>query len=164
MRLFIVAIVMGFGTMGSFLRHLCLYGHGIRKDRAYDLFEGGAVGLDLLTLFSCTRGVGWARGGREAPVGPSWTVNPGLPLMIAVMVSLIISPFLATYWPEGEVDGLPSEGSRSWAVDAPVDLVLLHSLVVHPGCLKVLNLWCLHYHNIFPNTREPVSDYEKDQV
>jgi hypothetical protein len=113
----------------------------------------------LLTLFSCTRGVGWARGGREAPVGPSWTVNPGLPLMIAVMVSLIISPFLATYWPEGEVDGLPSEGSRSWAVDAPVDLVLLHSLVVHPGCLKVLNLWCLHYHNIFPNTREPVRTY-----
>ena len=74
---------------------------------------------DLACSRSSLARVAWdGRGVGVRPLlGPFWTVKPGLPLMIAVMVSLIISTFLASYWPEGELDGLPSEGSVSVTPD-----------------------------------------------
>jgi H+-transporting ATPase len=39
-----------------------------------------------------------------------WEVAPGKILLSAAMLSLIISTFLASFWPEGELDGLPVMG------------------------------------------------------
>jgi H+-transporting ATPase len=54
----------------------------------------------FLTLFSC-----------RTQDGFFWTVKPGKPLLAAVNISLIISSFLASFWPKGTLDGLPT-GSR----------------------------------------------------
>ncbi len=54
---------------------------------------------DFLTLFSC-----------RTQEGFFWTVPPGKPLMVAVIISLGISTGLASAWPKGHLDGLPVMG------------------------------------------------------
>jgi len=39
-----------------------------------------------------------------------WEVRPGFILLGAAMCSLVISTFLASFWPEGDLDGLPVKG------------------------------------------------------
>ena len=41
---------------------------------------------------------------------PGRTTRPSLILFTAASVSLIISTFLASFWPEGDLDGLPVKG------------------------------------------------------
>jgi H+-transporting ATPase len=168
-RLFIVAIVMGGVAMGS---SLLLLAAALDSNNPSGIFAG--MGLppmeygkivcmiylkvalsDFLTLFSC-----------RTQLGPFWTVKPGVPLMIAVMVSLVISTFLASYWPEGELDGLPVKGLA-------LGQYTLMPLWIWIYCIlwwfiqdfsKVSTFWFLNHYNIFPNTLAQVSDYVKDQV
>jgi H+-transporting ATPase len=110
---------------------------------------------DFLTLFSC-----------RTQLGPFWTVKPGVPLMIAVMVSLIISTFLASYWPEGELDGLPVKGLALGQYTLMPLWIWIYCIIwwFIQDALKVLTFSFLNHYNIFPNTLAQVSDYVKDQV
>ena len=168
-RLFIVAIVMGGVAMGS---SLLLLAAALDSNSPSGIFAG--MGLppmeygkivcmiylkvalsDFLTLFSC-----------RTQLGPFWTVKPGVPLMIAVMVSLIISTFLASYWPEGELDGLPVKGLALGQYTLMPLWIWIYCILwwFIQDALKVLTFWGLNHYNIFPNTLAQVSDYEKDQV
>jgi H+-transporting ATPase len=109
-RLFLVAVVMAAVAMGS---SLLLLGAALDSNNPEGTFAqigippmeyGKIVTMiylkvslsDFLTLFSCRT--------QELPF---WAVRPGKPLMVAVGVSLGISTLLATFWPEGNLDGLP---------------------------------------------------------
>jgi len=54
---------------------------------------------DFLTLFSA-----------RTQTDFFWEVRPGFILLGAAMCSLVISTFLASFWPEGDLDGLPVKG------------------------------------------------------
>jgi len=112
-RLFVVASVMAAVAMGS---SLLLLGAALDSNNPSGTFAqlglppmeyGKIVTMiylkvslsDFLTLFSCRT--------QECPF---WAMLPGKPLLGAVTVSLTISTLLATFWPEGSLDGLPVKG------------------------------------------------------
>ena len=109
-RLFLVGSVMAAVAMGS---SLLLLGAALDSNNPDGIFAqlgippmeyGKIITMiylkvslsDFLTLFSC-----------RTQDGFFWSVRPGLPLLAAVFVSLTISTLLATFWPEGNLDGLP---------------------------------------------------------
>ncbi|EKX32039.1 hypothetical protein GUITHDRAFT_82635 [Guillardia theta CCMP2712] len=112
-RLFVVAIVLAAVACGSSLLLLfCALDsnnpNGVFASMGIPPMEYGKIICmiylkvslsDFLTLFSCRT--------QEAPF---FSHTPGKPLMVAVVVSLTISTFLASYWPEGSLDGLPVMG------------------------------------------------------
>eukprot|EP00960_Hanusia_phi_P064836 765932-Hanusia_phi.AAC.1 len=112
-RLFVVAIVLAGVACGSSLLLLfCALDsnnpNGVFAGLGIPPMEYGKIICmiylkvslsDFLTLFSCRT--------QEAPF---FSHTPGKPLMVAVVVSLTISTFLASYWPEGNLDGLPVMG------------------------------------------------------
>lgn len=141
-RLFLVASVMAAVAMGS---SLLLLGAALDSNNPNGIFAGLGIPpveygkiitmiylkvslSDFLTLFSC-----------RTQESPFWGVPPGKPLLLAVSVSLTISTLLATFWPEGNLDGLPV------SIECPAaDLALSmgHLFNMHSEC-KLVADWSM---------------------
>ena len=112
-RLFLLATVLAGVAMGS---SLLLLGAALDSNSPSGIFSqlgippmeyGKIITMiylkvslsDFLTLFSC-----------RTQESPFWSIQPGKPLLIAVTISLSVSTILASFWPEGTLDGLPVKG------------------------------------------------------
>ena len=106
---------------------------------------------EFLTLFSC-----------RTQEGFFWTVPPGKPLLGAVFVSLLISSMLASFWPAGELEGLPVKGLALGACPLMPLWVWIFCILwwFVQDLLKVLTLGFLNYFHLFPNYLADMSRFE----
>jgi H+-transporting ATPase len=168
-RLFIVASVMGGVALAA---SLLLLAASLDSNNPAGIFAG--LGLPpmeygkiiciiylqvsltaFLTLFSCrTQG------------GPFWAVAPGLPLAVAVTVSLIISTFLAAFWPEGTLDGLPVKGLSIGQYKLMPLWVWIYCILwwFVQDALKVATIWALDKFKICVSTLADVNDFISDST
>jgi H+-transporting ATPase len=167
-RLFIVATVMGGVAMGS---SLLLLAASLDSNNPNGIFAG--MGLppmeygkivcmvylkvslsDFLTLFSC-----------RTQEGFFWTVTPGKPLVMAVFISLTISTFLASFWPQGSLDGLPVMGLALGDYTTMPLWVWIYCIIwwFIQDVLKVLTIGALDHFKLFPNTLADMSLYDKGE-
>ena len=107
---------------------------------------------EFLTLFSC-----------RTQEGFFWTVKPGKPLVAAVAISLIISSFLASFWPKGTLDGLPVMGLALGNCPLLPLWIWIYCILwwFIQDLSKVSTLAFLNYFNIFPNTLADMAPFEK---
>jgi len=107
---------------------------------------------EFLTLFSC-----------RTQEGFFWTVKPGKPLVAAVAISLIISSFLASFWPKGTLDGLPVMGLALGNCPLLPLWIWIYCILwwFVQDLAKVVTLAFLNYFHIFPNTLADMAPFEK---
>mmetsp|Transcript_48954 Transcript_48954/g.78872 ORF Transcript_48954/g.78872 Transcript_48954/m.78872 type:complete len:624 (+) Transcript_48954:2-1873(+) len=165
-RLFIVATVMGGVAMGS---SLLLLGAALDSNNPSGIFAGMnlppmeygkiicmiylKVSLsDFLTLFSC-----------RTQEGFFWSVAPGKPLVGAVFISLMISTFLASFWPEGLLDGLPVMGLALGEYTNMPLWIWIYCIIwwFIQDVLKVITIRTLNHFDLFPNKLADMSLYDK---
>lgn len=155
-RLFTVATVLAVVACGSSL--LLLYAaldssnpNGIFQSMGLPPMEYGKIVTmvylkvslsDFLTLFSC-----------RTQESPFWAVTPGWPLVLAVMISLTISTCLASFWPEGLLDGLPVMGLALGDYTLMPLWIWIYCVVwwLLQDAAKVFTISVLNHFNIFPN-------------
>ena len=168
-RLFVVATVMGGVAMGS---SLLLLAAALDSNNPAGIFAG--LGLppmeygkiicmiylkvslsDFLTLFSC-----------RTQEGFFWSVRPGKPLLGAVFISLTISTFLASFWPEGLLDGLPVKGLSLGGYKNMPLWIWIYCIIwwFIQDILKVGTIWVLNHFKLFPNVLANMDDFITDQV
>ena len=107
---------------------------------------------EFLTLFSC-----------RTQEGFFWTVRPGKPLLAAVAISLVISSFLASFWPKGTLDGLPVMGLALGNCPLLPLWIWIYCILwwFVQDLVKVSTLAFLNYFNIFPNRLADMAPFEK---
>jgi hypothetical protein len=107
---------------------------------------------EFLTLFSC-----------RTQEGFFWTVPPGKPLLGAVFVSLLISSMLASFWPAGELEGLPVKGIALGACPLMPLWVWIFCILwwFVQDLLKVVTIGILNHFNIFPNYLADMKPFEQ---
>ncbi len=106
----------------------------------------------FLTLLSC-----------RTQEGFFWTVTPGKPLLAAVSTSLIISSFLASFWPKGTLDGLPVMGLALGQYKLLPLWIWIYCILwwFVQDLVKVLTLGFLNYFKLFPNTLADMAPFER---
>jgi len=107
---------------------------------------------DFLTLFSC-----------RTQEGFFWSVAPGKPLVGAVFISLTISTFLASFWPEGLLDGLPVMGLALGEYTNMPLWIWIYCIIwwFIQDVLKVITIRSLNHFDLFPNKLADMSLYDK---
>ncbi|EKX41028.1 hypothetical protein GUITHDRAFT_75022 [Guillardia theta CCMP2712] len=107
---------------------------------------------DFLTLFSC-----------RALDSPFWTVEPGKPMLFAIFCSLVISTFLASFWPESELDGLPVKGLALGTYKTMPLWVWIYSIIwwFIQDCIKIVVVRTMNKYNWFPDVKPDMEEWKR---